>query len=393
MINQARQIEELLEQYEWTTEERQWLLNYLENSKASELEELMQKHFSDDLLNAKSINPIISERLLSNIHQKIIIHQKQKKAKRVRMWTLRMSAACVVGFLALSTFLWLKNNSKQSIAQIQVNNKKYKNDIQPGGNKAVLTLADGSTIVLNDAKNGVLTHQGNTKVIKQNGKLDYNASGSEANKIMYNTISTPRGGQYRVELPDGSEVWLNAASSLRFPTAFAGKERRVEITGEVYFEVAKNKAMPFIVSVNGAEIQVLGTHFDVMAYNDEPAFKTTLLEGSVKFVKDGNYTMLKPGQQSQLTKSGQLKVVSNVNLTTEVAWKNGFFDFEGLDFEIIARQLSRWYNVEVIYNRKIDDLFYAKIPRNTKLSDVLKALELTGKVHFEIEGTKIIVLP
>jgi ferric-dicitrate binding protein FerR (iron transport regulator) len=194
-------------------------------------------------------------------------------------------------------------------------------------------------------------------------------------------------------LPDGSQVWLNAASSLRFPTTFAGKERRVEITGEVYFEVAKNKAMPFIVSVYGAEIQVLGTHFDVMAYNDEPAFKTTLLEGSVKFVKDGNYTMLKPGQQSQLTKSGQLKVVSNVNLTTEVAWKNGFFDFEGLNFETIARQLSRWYNVEVIYDKKIDDLFYAEIPRNTKLSDVLKALELTGKVHFEIEGTKIIVLP
>ena len=172
----------------------------------------MQRHYSDDLPNATSIDPVISERLLNNIHQKIIINQKQKKAKRVRMWTLRIAAACVVGFLALSAFLWLKNNSKQPIAQMQVNTKKYKNDIQPGGNKAVLTLADGSTIALEDAKNGVLTQQGNTKVIKQNGKLDYNASVSGANKIMYNTISTPRGGQYRVELPDGSEVWLNAAS-------------------------------------------------------------------------------------------------------------------------------------------------------------------------------------
>ena len=393
MINQSEQIEKLLKKPEWTTEERQWLLHFLENSDVPDLKEIMQGLFSEDLLNSKSIDPVISERLLNNIHQKISIKQKQEKTKRVRMWTWRMAAASVVGFLALSTFLWLKNNSKQPIAQMQVNNKKYKNDIQPGGNKAVLTLADGSTIVLEDAKNGVLTQQGNTKVIKQNGKLDYNSSGSGANKIMYNTISTPCGGQYRVELPDGSEVWLNAASSLRFPTAFTGKERRVEITGEVYFEVTKNKAMPFIVSVNGAEIQVLGTHFNVMAYNDEPMLKTTLLEGAVKFVKDGNYTMLKPGQQSQLTKSGQPKVVSDVNLTTVVAWKNGFFDFEGLDFETIARQLSRWYNVEVIYNRKIDDLFYAEIPKNTKLSDVLKALELTGKVHFEIEGTKIIVLP
>jgi ferric-dicitrate binding protein FerR (iron transport regulator) len=393
LINQSKNIELLLKKSEWTTEERQWLLFFLENSNGQDLKEIMEELFYENVRNSNSIDPIISERLLSNIHQKIIINRKQEKAKRVRMWTLRIAAACVVGFLALSTFLWLKNNSKQPIAQMQVNIKKYKKDIQPGGNKAVLTLADGSTIALEDAKNGVLTQQGNTKIIKQNGKIDYNATVSGANKIMYNTISTPRGGQYRVELPDGSEVWLNAASSLRFPTTFAGKERRVEITGEVYFEVAKNKAMPFIVSVNGAEVQVLGTHFDVMAYNDEPAFKTTLLEGSVKFVKDGNFIMLKPGQQSQLTKSGQIKVVSDVNLTTVVAWKNGFFDFEGLDFETIARQLSRWYNVEVIYDRKIDDLFYAEIPRNTKLSDVLKALELTGKVHFEIEGTKIIVLP
>ena len=393
MINQEKQIEELLKKSEWTTEERQWLLHFLENSDESDLKEIMQGLFSDDLQNSNSIDPIISERLLSSIHQKINISQKQEKAKRVRMWTLRMAAACVVGLLVTGAFLWLNNNSKQTVSNTQANNKKYKNDIQPGGNKAVLTLADGSTIVLDDAKNGVLTHQGNTKVTKENGKIDYNASVTGSDKILYNTISTPRGGQYQVELPDGSKVWLNAASSLRFPTAFAGKERRVEISGEVYFEVAKNKAMPFIVSVNGAEIQVLGTHFDVMAYNDEPMLKTTLLEGAVKFVKDGNYTMLKPGQQSQLTKNGQLKVVSDVNLTTAVAWKNGFFDFEGLDFETIARQLSRWYDVDVIYNRKIDDLFYAEIPRNTKLSDVLKALELTGKVHFEIEGKKIIVLP
>lgn len=287
-----------------------------------------------------------------------------------------------------------------SVVQTEVTEKKYKNDIQPGSNKAVLTLADGSTIALDGAKNGLLTQQGNTKIVKKEGKLDYNFSKTGASKVMYNTISTPRGGQYQVELPDGSKVWLNAASSLRFPTAFTGNERRVEITGEVYFEVAKDPAKPFKVFITsasgkseGAEIQVLGTHFDVMAYRDESMLETTLLEGSVKFIKDNDASMLKPGQQLQMTPKGQFKIVSGIDLEKVVAWKNGFFDFEGLNFEAIARKLSRWYNVEVVYNKKNDDLFYAQIPRNTKLSDVLKALELTGKIKFEIEGSKIIVLP
>lgn len=392
MINQSKRIEQILEKSDWTIEEKQRLLDFLENSDGQDLKEIMQGLFYEDIQNSNSVDPAISERLLKNIHQKISVHQKQEKAKQVRMWTLKIAAACVVGFIALSTFFWLKN-TKEPIAQTQINNIKYKNDIQPGGNKALLTLADGSSIVLDDAQNGVLAQQGNTKVMKQNGKLHYSTSKSGPGKIGYNTITTPRGGQYQVELPDGSKVWLNAASSLRCPTAFTGKERRVEISGEVYFEVAKNKAMPFIVDVNGAEIQVLGTHFNVMSYDDEPMMYTTLLEGSVRFTSNGDYTVLKPGQQSQLARNGKFTTVSDVNLASVVAWKNGLFDFEGLDLETIARQLSRWYKVEVVYNRKIDDLFYAKIPRSTRLSDVLKALELTGKVHFEIDGTKIRVLP
>lgn len=397
MTNESKQIEKILEQSEWTAEERQWLLHFLENSDGSDLKEIMQRFFLNDLQNTNPIDPVISERLLNSIHQKIDFNQKQKKAKLVRMWTLRIVAACFVGFLALGTFFWLKSDSKQPDAQLQGNNKKYKNDIKPGGNKALLTLDDGSTVALGDAQNGLLTHQGNTKITKQDGKLDYNSSGSGASKIMYNTISTPRGGQYQVELPDGSKVWLNAASSLRFPTAFAGKERRVEMTGEVYFEVAKDPTKPFKVFISsrpdGAEIQVLGTHFNVMAYNDESSVNTTLLEGAVRFIKDNKTSKLQPGEQLQLTQNGQLKIVTGIDPTEVVAWKNGFFDFEGLDFETIARQLSRWYNVEVVYNSKINDLFYAEIPRNTKLSDVLKALELTGKIHFEIEAKKIIVLP
>ena len=411
MFNQQTQLQILLEKPEWTTEDKQWLLSYLENSDGVELKEHMQRLFESDIENAKRIDLVLSEKLLSNIHQKTGIQDKPKKAKRVRMWARRMAAACVIGLLAFSTFLWIKNNPKQPLAETKINSNIQKNDVDPGGDKAVLTLADGSSIVLDSAQNGALAQQGNTKVIKINGKLNYNASGKATDEILYNTIATPRGGQYQVELSDGTKVWLNAASSIRFPAVFAANERVVEVSGEVYFEVAhldlsinnidakkaKTK-VPFIVKIktpsgNVGQVEVLGTHFNINAYDDESILKTTLLEGSVKFVKDGANTMLKPGQQSQLLKSGQLNVADAVDVDKVVAWKNGFFDFDGSDFETIARQLSRWYDVEVVYNRKIDDLFHAEIPRNTKLSDVIKALELTGKVRFEIDGKKIIVMP
>ncbi|MEP7111418.1 MAG: FecR family protein [Ferruginibacter sp.] len=393
MLTPKSKIEQLLEKAEWTTEESRWLLDFLKNSGDNELNNIMQSHFLNDLANSKVIDPVISETLLDRIHQRIGSTQKKERVKLVYIWGVRMAAACVVGLLTFSTFLWVKHNSKPELAQPQVNKIKNNNDVEPGGNKAVLTLANGATIVLDDAMNGALAQQGNTKVIKINGKLDYKSSGAENGEVLYNMIATPRGGQYQVELPDGSQVWLNAASSLRFPTSFIEKERRVEITGEAYFEVAKNKAQPFIVSANGAEIQVIGTHFNVNAYNDESTISTTLLEGVVKFVKDGNNITLAPGQQSQLTKNGQLKIVRDVDVDKVVAWKNGFFIFEGSDFQTVSRQLSRWYDVEVKYDKKIDDLLYAEIPRNTRLSDVLKALELTGKIHFKIEGREIIVLP
>jgi len=316
------------------------------------------------------------------------LNQKRKVFTFIRI----AAAACIIGLLGLGALVWFRSDPKKEIAHTQFQNKSYKNDVAPGGDKAILKLADGSTIVLDDAQNGALAQQGNTKVIKLNGKLDYNAS-SVTNEVLYNTISTPRGGKYQIELPDGTEVWLNAASSLRFPTAFVEKDRRVEITGEAYFEVAKNKTMPFIVSVNGSEVHVLGTHFDVMAYNDEASLKTTLLEGAVKFKKGLAVISLKPGQQSQLLKSGQVKVADGVNVDEVVAWKNGMFDFNGADLGTVIRHLTRWYEVDVVYDYTIDDLFYAKIPRSTNLSEVLRLLELTGKVHFEINGRRIIVKP
>ena len=370
----------------------QWLLNYLENSDGTELIQLMQKHFSDDLENSREISPETSAKLFKAIHDKISAESKPVRRRVIPLRKIAV-AATVMGLLLLSTFLLYNRNTSKETANAEVDKRRFKNDVLPGGDKATLTLADGSTVVLDDAKNGTLAQQGSSKVIKVDGKLMYDPANNNSKEIVYNTISTPNGGQYQLELPDGSLVWLNATSSIHFPTSFMGKERRVEVTGEAYFEVAKNRDMPFIVTVNGSEVQVLGTHFNVNAYSDEDNVKTTLLEGSVKFVSGTNINMLKPGQQSQLASNGQIKVVSNVDVDEVVAWKNGMFDFDNAGIETVMRQLSRWYDVEIEYKGKTDDLFIAEMRRNIKLSDALKALELTGKVKFEIQGKKIIVLP
>ncbi len=404
---QPGQIEQLLKKSNWTAEETQWVANFLEDQGASEadLRALMQQLFFAEIENGIILETSFSEKMLNNIHQRIGHGEKEQKSKRVTMFGWKLAAACALGLLFLSTWLWENSKSKVNLVKTNVESKKYQNDeVQPGSDKAVLTLADGSTIVLDNASNGALAQQGGTKVVKLNGKLDYNASDAKANQVLYNTISTPRGGQFQVKLPDGSQVWLNAASSLRFPTIFSGKERIVEVTGEAYFEVAALKIKggegksPFIVKIitpsgEGGQVEVVGTHFNINAYLDDSSIKTTLLEGAVNYVHGRDKFTLLPGQQSQLTKNGQMKVISGVDLENVVAWKNGVFDFQGLDFEGLANQLSRWYDVEVIYDGKVNDLFYAQIPRKTVLSSVLKALELTGKVKFEIQGKKVIVTP
>jgi ferric-dicitrate binding protein FerR (iron transport regulator) len=295
--------------------------------------------------------------------------------------------------VVVATFLLLNKNGSKQVVKTKAGDHKFKNDVDPGGNKATLTLADGSVILLDEAKNGVLAQQGAAKVIKLDGKLLYDPAFDIRGKMVYNTISTPKGGQYQLELPDGSLVWLNATSSIRFPTSFTEKERRVEITGEAYLEVAKKPGKPFVVTVNSSEIQVLGTHFNINAYGDEDNLRTTLLEGSIKFVNGNTSHILHPGQQSQLTKDRTVNVVSKVDVDDVIAWKNGLFSFENAGIEAIMRQLARWYDVDVDFRGRTDDLFIAEMNRNIKLSDVLKALELTGKIRFEIEGKKIIVMP
>ena len=289
-----------------------------------------------------------------------------------------------------------------------------KTDVAPGGNKAVLTLADGSVIVLDSAANGLLSQQGNTRVMKSaSGQLAYEtgrsgtapgpgtAGSNAAGVVKYNTISIPRGGQYQVQLPDGSMVWLNSSSSLRFPTAFYGKSREVEITGEAYFEIAKDVNRPFYVKANALTVEVLGTHFNINAYSDEPVLKTTLLEGSVRVKKAGESVVMAPGQEAQVvngatgdaTAGRVIKLVNDADLEEAVAWKNGLFHLTSADVGTIMRQLVRWYDVDVEFEGGIPSgHITGEVPRNTSLAKVLKVFETSG-VHFRIEGRKIIVTP
>lgn len=395
MVEEQR-FNELLEGYlanKITPEDYQELMRMV-NSGAHDqmLKDKVERSLFQDQ-NDIHLDPLRAKDIINNILATEKNNARVVPLNPKRLPFLRIAAAAsIIGLLLLGTFFWFNRGEQKEVAKTEVRNNSVKNDALPGGDKAILTLADGSTIVLDDAQNGTLAQQGTTKVIKLGGKLAYDPAGT-SKEVVYNTITTPRGGQHQIELPDGSQVWLNAASSLRFPTAFAGKERRVEISGEAYFEVAKNKSMPFVVSVNGAEVQVLGTHFNIMAYKEEKTVKTTLLEGSVRFVSGNNASLLKPGQQSQLSKVGQVKVINGVDVDEVMAWKNGLFYFKNADIETVMRQLSRWYDVDIEYHGEIKlKKFSGKIQRDLNLSEVLEGLKETG-IHFQIEGKKLIVLP
>lgn len=293
-------------------------------------------------------------------------------------------AAAIVFLLAASFYFWSGNN--QPKVHTMASNK-----IEPGKKGAILTLANGEEVVLDTLGNGLITTQNGAKVVLQNGQLAYDPTGNNDNEIVYNTIKTPNGREFQVRLPDGTIVWLNAASSLRYPTLFTGRERKVEITGEAYFEVAANAEMPFRVNVNNkVNIEVLGTHFNVNAYDNERSLNTTLLEGAVRVLA----VVLKPGQQAQVAEGDAVKVVSNVNLETVMAWKNGLFNFENKSLEEVMRQLERWYDLEVVYEKGIPDIkFGGEMSRDMDLAGLLKSLE-ASKVHFRLEeGRKLIVLP
>lgn len=264
-------------------------------------------------------------------------------------------------------------------------------EIFPGGAKATLTLADGKVISLDAVTNGDIAAEGNVRVIKMDGTLQYNAS-NDNTEITYNTIQTPRGGKYQLVLTDGTVVWLNAASSLRFPVAFKGKERMVELTGEAYFEVKKG-GKPFRVSLqNRSQIEVTGTAFNINAYQDEALLKATLFEGKINFLMQGKSQALVPGQQIRVTNGETgIKVVDGIDIDEEIAWKNDLFIFKGVDVKSIMREISRWYDIDVVYRGKLNpETFSGIVSRKSNLSQVLKIME-EGGVRFAIEGRTIVV--
>jgi transmembrane sensor len=267
-----------------------------------------------------------------------------------------------------------------------------KGDLPPGTNKAMLILGDGTTVALDSAKNGTLAKQGYTQVLKVGGgELTYEPTTVEVgdSALVYNTVATPRGGEYRVVLPDGSRVWLNAASSIRFPTAFKGKDREVELTGEAYFEVAANPKQPFHVRVNDMQVKVLGTCFDVMAYEDEASITTSLLQGAVRVEQGGASDLLKPGQGVSLNRlSGEMKIAP-ADTDQVVAWKNGLFLFEGVTIDRVMRQLARWYDIEVVYDGQMSKHYSGGFSRNASLEEVLRVLQLGVKGRFVLEGKTV----
>ncbi len=306
-------------------------------------------------------------------------------------------SAVAASLLIITVLLWLfRPVTKQavSVAAIRV----ARNDVHPGGDKAILTLADGTRIELDSVRNGQIARQGAATFNKSNGTLSISLaaipraeSGEGADEAF---ISTPRGGQYQLILPDGSKVWLNSASTLRFPTGFKGKERSVQLSGEGYFEIAKNAGMPFSVTVNHMKVKVLGTHFNTMAYPDEKTINTTLLEGAVEVSEGDLAKRLLPGQQAALNSAGHQLAVGQADIQKAIAWKNGLFEFDHTDLATIMRQLARWYDIEIIYRVTPDKTpLGGSISRNLSLTEVLNLLEANGINHFKVEGKKVFVLP
>ncbi|MGF6929573.1 transmembrane sensor [Chitinophaga sp. W2I13] len=360
---------------------------------APDHQEALQAAF-DELAGELDMNATQDEALLPLLQRAL---NSDKPARRIHFLPRRSWAAASIILLVLAAgaYFWLAHKKNTPPAAMAAK----PTDIAPGREGAILTLADGSRVTLDSLHNGVIAKQNGTQLVLANGQLAYDPAGASNGEIVFNTMSTPKGRQFRVTLPDGTQVWLNAASSIRYPTLFSGEERKVAITGEAYFEVAKNADMPFRVSVNNkVEIEVLGTHFNVNAYENEQTIATTLLEGSVRVAGFANGSqpgnvVLRPGQQAQIGNAAKtgIRVIENANTDKVMAWKNGIFYFDGVSFAEIMRQMERWYDIEVVYEKGIPDIeFEGEMTKDVSLNGLLVMLGRAG-IHFRLEGRKLIV--
>ncbi len=380
----------LLDKYiagEASLEEEQRLLNFYGSFKSSsEIESI------PGMKNLK-------DKIFDKISDKIT--PEEDYSRSFNLYYLKSFSIAAMILLTITTGIYFYSNRTIQVEEqfVEIN---VKNDILPGNNKAILTLANGSKISLDDAANGLLASEGNIAITKtENGEIVYeknnlNKNNDILNHVAINTIQTPKGGKFQVRLPDGSKVWLNSASTLSYPTAFTGSERKVKLKGEAYFEIASNKKIPFRVESDGQIVEVLGTHFNINSYDDEDFTKTTLLEGSVKVILHsksdvlGKTRMLKPGEQS-LTNSSQSGIrIENADTEKAVAWKNGYFKFKNTPIQQIMREVERWYDVELVYEGTMPtDEFTGFISNEVNISGVLKILEQSGGVKFSVKGKKI----
>lgn len=368
------------------------IINLLKRYSDGKCDEAEKARVETWYVNQQSLNvPHLTEAVLNADLAAIEKRLPQKHRKILSMPWYYSTVAAALLIIASGTFLYITKDPAYNQAQ-RLNSKS----IKPGGNHAILTLADGQVILLDTAKKGTLISQSGLKVEKaENGELVFSmpatAKGT-VNAKTYNTLETPKGGQYQLNLPDGTKIWLNAMSSIRFPSVFAAHERKVELTGEAYFEVAHNAAKPFKVASNTQQVEVLGTHFDVKTYADEPYAETTLMQGSVSVSSlNGGSALLKPGQQSKTDKSNIR--VNQADTEAVIAWKNGYFIFKNEDIESIMRKLSRWYNIDVVFEGDFKDKrFEGAISRFNDISEILRKFELTESIHFKIEGRRVIVM-
>lgn len=382
----------LFEQYltkKETNAEKAELMDFILNEKNKARVEKMLDDSRQRLAGTALLTNEQSDRvykaILEAIPESKVVHMKTKS--RVK-WRWPAAAAVLLCVAGSYWFLGNKNTSKQqNISSVVIN------DVQPGSFKARLTLSDGSTIVLDSISEGQIAQQGNTNIINKNNGLAYQTGAGSAQDGTYNTIITNNGETYSFTLADGSKVWLNAASSIHFPVSFTGKDRRVEITGEVYVNVAKNPEQPFIASANGMEVLALGTQFNIDAYMDEGITIATLVEGKVK-VSSGQSdgaVILNPGQQTKLSANGLLSTASQVNTDEVTGWKEGLFDFENASLHSILKQFARWYDVEIVYEGEVKNrAFFGIVNRSATLSQVLELLQ-DNDIKFKIEGKKLIV--
>lgn len=403
MNEKSKAIADLVQKHlndELNDQDKQELDNWLQESEENRL-------FFDHLTDEKSLAATLSEYEVS----KDIIYGKIKKAipldgeKRKRYTAIawlnprRITAVAASVLIISGALVWwsIVNRNEPGTGTAAV--PESQRDRQPAFEGAILKLADGQEIILDDAKDGNVAKEGNTQITKQGGLLSYNSS-DPSNKVLYNTLSTPKGRVYKLSLPDGSKAWLNAASSIRFPAAFSGDVRQVEVSGEVYFEVKQDKEMPFHVKVDQfTTIDVLGTEFNVNAYDNEKVLRTTLLTGSIRVQnkeqeQKGSSVLLKPGQQAQwknVETVQTITVVQQVDIEKVTGWKDGYFSFDDLTLEELMREVERWYDVEVVYEKGIPaKAFFGKVSRNLSLLDFMDGLKDWG-VRFRLEGRKLII--